>query len=87
LAYVEWFSPFTATPEPNHLMYKVSRTEKDGERMASIIPVQNIRRSIHLCPKFGPAVPPEWKSSNVLEKCRTFFANPLSDRHIYITLV
>ncbi|KAJ7463807.1 hypothetical protein B0H11DRAFT_2309570 [Mycena galericulata] len=86
LAYVEWFSPFTKEPERNHLMYKVSRTEKDGERMASIIPVENIHRSIHLLPKFGSLAPPEWKSSNVLDTCSTFFANPWTDRHIYATM-
>ncbi|KAJ6561026.1 hypothetical protein B0H10DRAFT_2240103 [Mycena sp. CBHHK59/15] len=86
LAYVEWFSPFNRSPEPNHLMYTISRTEKDGERMASIIPVQNIRRSIHLLPKFGTVAPSDWKSSNVLEKCSTFFANPWTDRHMYATL-
>ncbi|KAJ7685870.1 hypothetical protein B0H17DRAFT_834956, partial [Mycena rosella] len=64
LAYIEWFSPFTR-PEPDHLMYKVKRSMKDGERLGGIIPVQNIRRSIHLLPKFGPITPPHWKSSNV----------------------
>ncbi|KAJ7061787.1 hypothetical protein C8F01DRAFT_1013173 [Mycena amicta] len=86
LAYVEWFSAFSKTPEPDHLLYKIKRAEKDGQRLASVIPVQNIRRSIHLLPKFGPVAPPEWKSSNVLEMCKTFFANSLSDRHIYMTL-
>ncbi|KAJ7134198.1 hypothetical protein C8R44DRAFT_729685 [Mycena epipterygia] len=86
LAYVEWFSPFTWEPERNCLMYKVSRTEKEGERMASIVAVKDIRRSIHLLPKFGPVTPPDWRSSNVLEKCPVFFANPWTDRHIYATL-
>ncbi|KAJ7862972.1 hypothetical protein B0H13DRAFT_1899820 [Mycena leptocephala] len=85
LAYVEWFSPFTE-PEPDHLMYKVNRSLKDGERLASIIPVGNIRRSIHLLPKFGPVAPADWKSSNVLDKCPYFFANSLTERHIYATL-
>ncbi|KAJ7758629.1 hypothetical protein B0H16DRAFT_1313841 [Mycena metata] len=86
LAYVEWFSRFTKEPERNHLMFKLTRTETRGERMASIIPVQNIRRSIHLTPKFGPVVPPHWKSSTVLEECKVFFATPWTDRHIYPTL-
>ncbi|KAJ7782081.1 hypothetical protein B0H14DRAFT_3585698 [Mycena olivaceomarginata] len=82
----QWFSSFKSQPEPYHLMYKVSRTIKNGDRWASIIPVDNIRRSIHLLPKFGPVAPPEWKSHNVLDKCDVFFANPWSDRHIYTTL-
>ncbi|KAJ6461769.1 hypothetical protein C8R45DRAFT_841981 [Mycena sanguinolenta] len=86
LAYVEWFSPFKPEPERHHSMYKVSRTIKDGDRLASIIPVLNIRRSIHLLPKFGPIAPPDWKSHNVLDKCPVFFANPWTDRHIYTTL-
>ncbi|KAJ7845692.1 hypothetical protein B0H14DRAFT_969847, partial [Mycena olivaceomarginata] len=64
LAYVEWFSPFT-NPEPDHLMYRINRSVKDGERLVSIVPVGNIRRSVHLLPKFGPVAPPAWKSSNV----------------------
>lgn len=67
-------------------MYKISRVIKDGDRWASIIPVNNIRRSIHLLPKFGPVAPPEWKTYNVLDKCLVFHANPWTDRHIYATL-
>ncbi|KAJ6555618.1 hypothetical protein DFH09DRAFT_923668 [Mycena vulgaris] len=86
LAYVEWFSSFKPQPERHHMMYKVSRIIKNGARLASIIPVGNIRRRIHLLPKFGPIAPPEWKSHNVLDKCPVFFANPWTDRHIYATL-
>ncbi|KAJ7269176.1 hypothetical protein C8J57DRAFT_1066810 [Mycena rebaudengoi] len=86
LAYVEWFTAFTALPERDHLMYKVSRSVKNGDRLASIIPVSNISRSIHLLPKFGPVVPVHWKSSTVLDECSTFFANPWTDRHLYTTL-
>ncbi|KAJ7438607.1 hypothetical protein FB451DRAFT_1447943 [Mycena latifolia] len=86
LAYVEWFSSFKPQPERHHLMYKVSRVIKNGDRLASIIPVDNIRRSVHLLPKFGPIAPPDWKSHNVLDKCPAFFANPWTDRHIYTTL-
>ncbi|KAJ7467254.1 hypothetical protein B0H11DRAFT_2159564 [Mycena galericulata] len=73
-------------PERHHLMYKVSRVIKNGDRLGSIIPVNNTRRSVHLLPKFGPIAPPEWKSHNVLDKCPIFFANPGTDRHIYATL-
>ncbi|KAJ7882367.1 hypothetical protein B0H14DRAFT_3755572 [Mycena olivaceomarginata] len=69
LAYVEWFSSFKPQPEQHHLMYRISRTIKDGDRFASIIPVDNIRRSIHLFPKFGAVAPVEWKSHNVLDRC------------------
>ncbi|KAJ7826125.1 hypothetical protein B0H14DRAFT_3725210 [Mycena olivaceomarginata] len=85
LAYVEWFSPFT-NPEPDHLMYRINRSVKDGERLVSIVPVGNIRRSVHLLPKFGPVAPPAWKSSNVLEECPFFFVNSMTDRHIYTTI-
>ncbi|KAH7904361.1 hypothetical protein BJ138DRAFT_969252, partial [Hygrophoropsis aurantiaca] len=57
LAYVEWFSSFPATPDTNHGMYKISRSLRNGERQASVIPVGIIRRSVHLIPKFGPIVP------------------------------
>ncbi|KAJ6617740.1 hypothetical protein B0H10DRAFT_1796823, partial [Mycena sp. CBHHK59/15] len=85
LAYVEWFSPFTHC-EPDHLMYKVNRSLKGGDRLASIVSLAHIRRSVHLLPKFGPVAPPEWKSSNVLDKCPYFFVNSMTDRHIYATI-
>ncbi|KAG2345890.1 hypothetical protein BDR05DRAFT_1012126 [Suillus weaverae] len=86
LAYVEWFTPFPSTPDLQHGMYKISRFVCSGERIASIIPVSNIARSIHLIPKFGRVAPRHWTSSNVLEKCDTFFINYYIDRHSFVAL-
>ncbi|KIJ59346.1 hypothetical protein HYDPIDRAFT_100858 [Hydnomerulius pinastri MD-312] len=86
LTYIEWFTPFTA-PEANHGLYKVSRSVRSRERVTSIIYVVDIRRSVHLIPRFGRVAPADWTSSNVLEKCNTFFVNSFSDRHAYITIV
>lgn len=84
LAYIEWYSPLPDNPERNHLLYKVSpQRDPDGSRICSIIPVANIRRSVHLFPKFGPFAPQEWTSNNVLDLCNTFYLNDFTDRHMY----
>lgn len=84
LAYIEWYSPLPNNPERNHLLYKVSpQREPDGSRTCSVIPVANIRRSVHLLPKFGPFAPQEWTSNNVLDSCNTFFLNDFTDRYMY----
>ncbi|KAJ7733721.1 hypothetical protein B0H14DRAFT_3117949 [Mycena olivaceomarginata] len=83
LAYVELFSKFSNIPDANHRMYKVSRP---AERIASIIPVENIRRSVHLFPQFELSAPRDWTSQNVLEKCNKFYVSPWSDRHAYVTV-
>ncbi|KAJ6458502.1 hypothetical protein C8R45DRAFT_843752, partial [Mycena sanguinolenta] len=81
--YIEWFSAFPRQPKPNHLMYKISWLE---EHVASIIPIENIRWSIHLFPQFGPVVPRAWTSQNVLDLATKFYVSPWSDQHSYITV-
>jgi hypothetical protein len=40
-----------------------------SDRVASIVPVGDIVRSVHLIPKFGDTAPQEWKSETILEDC------------------
>ncbi|KAI0833510.1 hypothetical protein BC628DRAFT_1308548 [Trametes gibbosa] len=86
LAYVEWFSKFAATPDRSSQMYKVTRTIEAGERIASILPVGLIERSVHLIPKWTRTVPRHWTSENVLEECNTFYVNRFKDGHTYFNL-
>jgi len=87
LAYVEWFSPLTAAPDPKHQMYRVSRQMRNGCWSVSIIPVDRILHSVHLIPRFGPVTPQEWNSFTVLDQCHTFYVNPFCDVHSYLTFV
>ena len=85
LAYVDWFSKFTR-PDRDHQMFKLSRSLEDSKRIASIVPISTIRRSVHLFPKFGSSVPEGWSSDNMLKKCGTFYLNLFTDRHMYFIL-
>ena len=85
LAYVEWFSPLSA-PHKSHGMYRVSRSYRNGRRLASIIPLAEVCRSVQLFPIFGPVMPQNWQSPTVLDECRSFYINPFLDRHIYRNL-
>jgi len=85
LAYVKWFTPIPATPDPKHGMYRVSRLMENGHRSASIIRAETIICSIHLVPQFGPVMPQDWNSFTVLELCNTFYINPFADVHSYLT--
>lgn len=86
-AYVEWFTPFASVPDRHHRLYQVKRAWINGDRLCSIVPVSDIRRSIHLIPRFGRIAPATWTSSNVLEQCDTFFVNAFTDRHAYMTIL
>lgn len=86
LAYIEWFSRFPDHTEPNHDMYRLTRTIRNGQRHAVVVPIDQLKSSVHLYPSFGPTVPRDWTPSNVLDKSHFFFANPFSNRRMYITL-
>ncbi|KAJ3796311.1 hypothetical protein GGU11DRAFT_686054, partial [Lentinula aff. detonsa] len=83
LAYVEWFTPFSPSPDPNHRLHKISHCEVDGGRLASVVDIRRLVRSVHLFPKFGHIANRNWTSSSVLDECKTFFVNLDSDRHMY----
>ncbi|KAF8259555.1 hypothetical protein EI94DRAFT_1780663 [Lactarius quietus] len=79
LAYVQWYVKL-AEPDQNHGMIKLCpQKDSDSNWVCSIVPVANIQWSVHLLPKFGPVVPAEWTSSNVLDRCETFFMNTYTD--------
>ncbi|KAF9487129.1 hypothetical protein BDN71DRAFT_1405152 [Pleurotus eryngii] len=83
LAYIEWFSKFARSPDPNSGLYKISHIDEH----ASIIPVAQIERSVHLFPKWGGKVPVHWTSSNVLDICHDFYVNPFKDHHTYYNII
>ncbi|KAI8994099.1 hypothetical protein BD414DRAFT_513707 [Trametes punicea] len=84
-AYVHWFTPFASHPDsPDHGLYKISHAVHDrGSRIGSIIPIENIERSCHLFPDFGPVANRAWTSSNVLEQCKDFYLNTFADLSTY----
>ncbi|KAF8259179.1 hypothetical protein EI94DRAFT_1617172 [Lactarius quietus] len=83
LAYVQWYSKLT-DPDGSHGMIKLRpQIDSEGNWLCSIVPVAKIRRSVHLLPSFGPVVPAEWASSNVLDRCEMFYLNTFSDRQIF----
>ena len=84
LAYVEWFTPFHAQPEPHHLMYKVSRALRDGQRLASIVPVTKITCSAHLFPMFGPNVCRDLTGDTVLDEGSQYLINPYTSRDMFV---
>lgn len=86
LAYIEWFSRFTARPDPDLKLYKVSRSVNTrGERSAAIVPVSLIQRSVHLFPKWGrdQVAFDSWTSDTILKDCNVFYVNCFKDRHTY----
>ncbi|VDC01269.1 unnamed protein product [Peniophora sp. CBMAI 1063] len=88
LAYIQWFTSFSRRGPEKHVdMYRVKRNIVDNEPLVSILPIDRIRRSVSLLPKYGPRIDPTWNSDNVLQKCQWFYVNSFSDKHAYLTIV
>ncbi|THU96048.1 hypothetical protein K435DRAFT_665236 [Dendrothele bispora CBS 962.96] len=87
LAYIEWFTKFTHLPDSSSGMYRLKRQlNRDGTPSSSVIPVSMIKCSVHLFPRWGGPVPPDWTCENVLDMCPNFFLNPFQDLHTYCNL-
>ncbi|KAJ3913612.1 hypothetical protein F5877DRAFT_93124 [Lentinula edodes] len=87
LAYVEWFSRFPSQPESYTGLYRLKKqSNRDGTPAASILPLETIKHSVHLYPKWGGTVPAAWTSENVLDKCQTFLLSPFRDTHMYFNM-
>lgn len=83
LAYVELFTPLNLK-HPEHGLYKVSPAyTSDGKRLGLVVSIDDIVRSCHLFPDFGPVAPREWTSNNVLDRCPSFYLNSFADRNTY----
>lgn len=80
---IEWFTPFRQM-DPNIQLYYVSCSVQHEQCLASVIDVEKICHSCHLFPNFGPAVPQEWKSSNVLDHASSFLVNPFVNQNSYV---
>ncbi|THV03159.1 hypothetical protein K435DRAFT_817339 [Dendrothele bispora CBS 962.96] len=88
LAYVEWFTKFTRQLDPSSGMHRLKRqVMSDGSLSVSVIPVEMIKQSVHLFPKWGGTVPSDWTCENVLDVCPTFLLNPFCDLHTYCCLL
>jgi hypothetical protein len=85
LAYVDWFSPFPNSSHRDHGLYVIHTLERTW-LTSSVIPVANIKRSIHLFPCFGRRVPRNWTSDTVLDDCTKFFINSDTDHEARIIL-
>lgn len=59
LACVKWYTQFPRQPHPDHCLYRIKRVQNSGIIGGTVIPLGNIRRSVHLYPNFGRAVPRE----------------------------
>ena len=78
------FTKFAQHPEPHHKLYRIKRdSAADGGPLVSIVPVSLIQRSVHLYPKWGYSVPPEWTSDNVLDLAPSFLVNQFNNDPMY----
>lgn len=55
LVYIEWFSSFSADPNERYQMYRVKKLTGSA-KIASVVPLTLVERSVHLYPKWGKAV-------------------------------
>lgn len=85
LAYIDWLSPFMDGPDAQYHMYRVRMLSGEA-KIASVVSLSRIERSVHLFPKWGGPAPRDWTNENVLEHCTVFYVNQYKDPHSYYNL-
>ncbi|KAI0346082.1 hypothetical protein BDW22DRAFT_1460424 [Trametopsis cervina] len=75
LAYIEWFTGFQKY-DADLGLFSVAPSRRNHHRRASIISITNIERTCHLIPQWGQVMDTSWTSSNVLDRCSSFYVNP-----------
>ncbi|KAJ3751578.1 hypothetical protein EV360DRAFT_56667, partial [Lentinula raphanica] len=87
LAYVEWFSKFRSRPDDHTGLYHIKPLlKRDKTRAVSVIPLDRIKQSVHLTPKWGGTVPSNWTYENTLDLCSSFFLNSFTNTHMYFNM-
>ncbi|KAJ8075302.1 hypothetical protein PM082_019638 [Marasmius tenuissimus] len=86
LAYVEWFSNFVRNPELHSHLYKIKKEARGDFPLVSVLPLNLIKQSVHLYPKWDPAALAEWESETVLDKCDTFYMSPYKDLRTFFSV-
>jgi hypothetical protein len=88
LAYIEWYSKQKPEADKYTGMYSVKSTRNlEGVPLGAIIPVSEIRQSCMLIPKYENLEnESEWTSTNILDKCSSFFINNWQHKYAYQTI-
>ncbi|KAF8267150.1 hypothetical protein EI94DRAFT_1842165 [Lactarius quietus] len=77
---------FTIPVRYHEHLFDCSLTDPDGSHGMIKLHLQIDSEGnwlVHLLPSFGPVVPAEWTSSNVLDCCEMFYLSTFSDRQIF----
>ena len=78
LAYVEWFTSFREQ-DPFSGLCQVSRSTRQLQRNAAVVPVNGLVRPCHLIPKMGQSVDRGWTGGNVYEAANDPYLNAYID--------
>ncbi|CAE6409497.1 unnamed protein product [Rhizoctonia solani] len=86
LVYVEWFSPFGASPIKNFETYTTTRSVDQAQKpRTSVVPLSSIRLACHLGPRFETIDEdtPIKLDTDVFDICRSYLFNQFASYYIF----
>lgn len=86
LVYVQWFSKFKNTPDPNNKMFVIQQAkDTNGQIRGAVIPLTHVRQGCMLSPA-SKEWSHEWKSQSILDQCSRFFVNNFQSKYTFCTI-